>query len=186
MGFYKYVREAWKQPRANLGDSYRERLIEWRKLPTITRCEKPTRLDRARSLGYKAKKGFVIVRVKVRKGSHVRSRPSKGRKPAKMTIQLPLRKSLQVVGEGRVQRKFPNLEVINSYFVGDDGVHKFFEVILVDPFSPSIENDKDLKWVLQKQHTKRVARGLTSAGKKSRGLKWKGKGSEKTRKQVRM
>ncbi|HLM70942.1 MAG TPA: 50S ribosomal protein L15e, partial [Thermoplasmata archaeon] len=45
-----------------------ERLLTWRRENTVTRIEHPTRLDRARAVGYKAKGGFVIVRVRVRRG----------------------------------------------------------------------------------------------------------------------
>ncbi|MEN6573742.1 MAG: 50S ribosomal protein L15e, partial [Methanobacterium aggregans] len=51
----------------------------------------------------------------------------------------------------------------------------------VDPNSPSIKNDPKINWICEKQHTSRVFRGLTSEGKKTRGLRVKGKGSEKAR-----
>ena len=35
----------------------------------VVRLDKPTNLARPRRLGYKAKEGFVVVRVQVRKGS---------------------------------------------------------------------------------------------------------------------
>ena len=38
---------------------------------TITmRIEHPTRLDKARKLGYKAKQGFVVARTRVRRGDY--------------------------------------------------------------------------------------------------------------------
>ncbi len=43
-------------------DAWRKRLAEWRKEPAVLRIDRPTRIDRARSLGYKAKQGFLIVR----------------------------------------------------------------------------------------------------------------------------
>ena len=63
MGFYQYVRELWKDPKEFLGDLYRERLIEWRKEPPIVEVERPTRIDRARALGYRAKQGFVMAKL---------------------------------------------------------------------------------------------------------------------------
>ena len=65
--------------------------------------------------------------------------------------------------------------------VGEDGKHKFFEVILVDPHHPVIVNDPKIKWINEVQHTGRVYRGLTSAGRKTRGLRKKGIGTEKVR-----
>jgi large subunit ribosomal protein L15e len=91
------------------------------------------------------------------------------------------KKSLKWIAEERVQRKFPNLEVLNSYWVGEDGQRVFYEVILVDPFAPEIFADPRINWICERQHKRRVFRGLTSAGKRSRGLRNKGKGAEKLR-----
>jgi large subunit ribosomal protein L15e len=90
-------------------------------------------------------------------------------------------KSIKRIAEERVARKYPNLEVLNSYWVWEDGKFKFYEVILVDPHHPSIKNDPNIKWIGEKQHTSRVFRGLTSEGKKTRGLRNKGMGAEKVR-----
>ena len=81
-------------------------------------------------------------------------------------------KSIQRMAEERVARKYPNLEVLNS---------KYYEVILVDPQCPSIQHDNKINWICSKKHTRRAFRGLTSAGKKGRGLNKKGKGAEKVR-----
>ena len=75
------------------------------------------------------------------------------------------------IAEQRVARKYRNLEVLNSYMLGKDGVHYFHEVILVDPDRPEIKNDKKLNWITKSK--KRPMRGLTSAAKKSRGLRKK-------------
>src|SRR3989338_8075455 len=148
MNVYKNLYQAWKKPKS----IYKEKVRKWRKENVIERIENPTRLDRARSLGYKAKQGYVLARVRIRKG---------GRKRPKM--------SHQNIAEKRTGRKFPNLEVLNSYYVGEDGKYKYYEVILVDPQHPVIKNDKNIKWITRQR--KRVFRGLTSAGKKSRGLR---------------
>ena len=175
--------EAW----ANLEKSFvdelmRQRLIEWRKQPAITRAEKPTRLDRARKLGYKAKQGFIIARVRVRRGGLRKQRPKAGRRPKRMGVKkFKPAKSLRLIAEERAARKFPNLEVLNSYWVGEDGRSKWFEVIMVDPVHPAVKADKDVNWICQKQHHNRVFRGLTSAGKKVRSLRRKGRGAEKFR-----
>ena len=90
-------------------------------------------------------------------------------------------KNLQWIAEERVQRKYPNMQVLNSYVVYADGRHHYYEVILVDPNHPVIKSDPKINWIAEPQHTKRVTRGLTSAGKRARGLHKKGWGSEKTR-----
>jgi len=180
---YKYIAEAWSKPEKSFVDELmRQRLIEWRRQPAITRVEKPTRLDRARKLGYKAKQGFIIVRVRVRRGGLRKQRPKSGRRPKRMGVKkFKPAKSLRLIAEERAARKFPNLEVLNSYWVGEDGRSKWFEVIIVDPHHPAIKADEDVNWITQKQHKKRVFRGLTSAGKKVRGLRLKGRGAEKFR-----
>ena len=169
---YKYIAEAWAKPEKSFVDELmRQRLIEWRRQPAITRVEKPTRLDRARKLGYKAKQGFVIVRVRVRRGGLRKQRPKAGRRPKRMGVKkFKPAKSMRLIAEERAARKFPNLEVLNSYWVGEDGRSKWFEIIMVDPHHPAITADKDLNWISQKQNKRRVFRGLTSAGKKSREI----------------
>ncbi len=183
MGYYKYIRELWKRPNEN--SFYKDKLKEWRKEETIVRIKKPTRIDRARSLGYKAKQGFVVVRVRISRGGFVRPRPKKGRSSRKQHTRLVLSKNYRLIAEGRVQKKYPNLEVLNSYWVGKDGKHYWFEVILVDPYHPVIISDKKINWICSNKHTRRVFRGLTSAGKKARGLRRKGIGSEKVRPSLR-
>jgi len=169
-GLYHHIRNAWKKPDIKL---LRKRMIEWRKGNSIVKVEKPLRLDRARSLGYKAKKGFLIARIRILRGGRKRPKPNKGRKTRRQTIKKVLKMNYKWVAEQRVQRKFKNLEVLNSYEIGKDGKHYFFEVILVDPNRPEIKSDKQMSWITKKQNKNRVFRGLTSAGKKSRGLRSK-------------
>jgi len=169
-GLYHYLREAWKNP-----ENFKELTIEWRKDNAIKKIEKPTRLDKARSLGYKAKKGFVVVRVRIKRGGKKREKPRKGRKSRKQTTKKVLKMNYRWLAEIRAQKKFPNLEVLNSYPVGKDGKHYFFEVILVDYSRPEIKNDPTINWICSKKNQGRVYRGLTSAAKKSRGLRKKSK-----------
>jgi len=167
-GLYHYLREAWKIPDDK---RLRELMTVWRAENAVVKIEKPTRLDRARSLGYKAKRGYVIARVRVVRGGRQRHRTNKGRRSKRHTIRKVLKMSYRWVAENRAQKKFPNLEVLNSYFLGKDGIHYFYEVILVDYSKPEIYNNKDIKWITNKKNRNRTRRGLTSAGKKSRGLR---------------
>jgi len=180
---YKYVAKAWKKPEASfVKELMWQRLIEWRRQPVVLRVERPTRIDRARKLGYKAKQGFVVTRVRVRRGGFKRTRPKAGRRPKRMGVaKLKLAKNLRLIAEERAARKFPNVEVLNSYWVWEDGRFKWFEVIMVDPNHPVIQSDKDVNWICEKVHRGRVFRGLTSAGKEVRGLHHKGRGAEKVR-----
>ncbi|KYK25612.1 50S ribosomal protein L15e [Euryarchaeota archaeon SM23-78] len=178
MGMYKHIRELWKKPKKNLGEVQRKRLILWRKQPVTVRIEKPTRLDRARSLGYKAKQGFVLIRQRVGRGGRMRPKPGR-RRPKTSRRRKIVKKNYQWVAEGRAVKKYTNCEVLNSYYVGQDGKHYWYEVILIDRDHPNIKKDLVLKRIAKQRG--RVHRGLTSAGKKSRGLRRKGKGAEKIR-----
>jgi len=169
-GLSHYLRQVWKKPDIKV---LRERMIEWRKSNAIIKVNKPLRLDRARSLGYKAKKGFVIARVRIQRGGRKRPKPNKGRKLKRQTNKKILKMSYKWVAEQRAQRKFKNLEVLNSYLIGKDGKHYFYEVILMDPERPEIKNNKKTKFITKPANKNRVLRGLTSAGKKSRGLRSK-------------
>lgn len=144
---YKHMAEAWqKRQGSHTKKIMRQRAIRWRRQPSIVRIDKPTRIDRARGLGYKAKQGFVVVRAKVGKGGREKPRPKMGRRPKKMGIKkYTPRKSSQRIAEERVIRKYPNLKVIGSYWVWDDGVQKWFEVILIDPSHPSIKSDIEVQ-----------------------------------------
>ncbi len=183
VGMYGHIKEAWKVP----SDSYVKelqwhRMIEWRREETFVRVDHPTRLDRARHLGYKAKQGYVVVRTKVRRGSLRKPKIRKGRRAKRRgRAKITMSKSIQRIAEERVSKKYPNLEVLNSYWVGEDGRHKYYEIILVDPHHPVIMSDKKINWICESQHTRRVERGLTSAGKRGRALHKKGKGTEKAR-----
>ncbi|MFV2040719.1 MAG: 50S ribosomal protein L15e [Candidatus Hydrothermarchaeales archaeon] len=184
---YSYIREAYKRP----GESYvydllRERLPVWRKSESVVRVDRPTRVDRARELGYKAKQGFVVVRSRIRKGSRRKARLNTGRVAKKMGVKkITAKKSLQWIAEERAARKYPNCEVLGSYWVGEEGQHKYFEVVLVDTSHPVISKDPKMAWITKPAHKGRVHRGLTSAGKSSRGLRSRGKGAEKVRPSIR-
>ena len=182
---YAFVREAWKRPWDGfMGRLMWERLQKWRREPAVVRVDRPTRIDRARSLGYRAKKGIVVVRVRIRRGGRRATRPNKGRKTKSFMVNRRTpKKNLQWIAEERANRKYPNMEVLNSYWVGEDGKYKWFEVILVDRSHPAIVNDKQLSWITKKRG--RVFRGLTSAGRKSRGLRRRGRGAEKVRPSLR-
>ncbi|MCS7121865.1 MAG: 50S ribosomal protein L15e [Archaeoglobaceae archaeon] len=183
--FYAYIRDSWKRPfDGEMGEIMWQRLQQWRREPSIIRVDKPTRLDRARTLGYKAKKGVIIVRVKIRRGGRRASRFVRGRKTKRMMVSRKTpKKSLQWIAEERANRKYRNMEVLGSYWVGEDGKYKWFEVILIDRSHPAILSDPQLSRIAKQKG--RVFRGLTSSGKKARGLRRRGRGAEKVRPSVR-
>ncbi|TFF86593.1 50S ribosomal protein L15e, partial [Candidatus Thorarchaeota archaeon] len=77
---YKYIQQTWIDEQKERSELVRNRLIVWRKQGSIVRLEKPTRIARARSLGYKAKQGYVVVRIKTGRGPREKPRPRMGRK----------------------------------------------------------------------------------------------------------
>jgi len=89
------------------------------------------------------------------------------------------------IAEERTSKRYPNMEVLNSYWIGEDGKHHYYEVILVDPVHPSIMNDHKINWITSSSNKRRVLRGKTGAGQKGRGLRHKGKGAEKIRPSIR-
>jgi len=181
--FYSHIKEAWRAPGdGKLAELQWQRKQEWREQGAIERIDRPTRLDKARELGYKAKQGVVLARVAVRKGGARKSRFDKGRRSKRQGVnRLSRRKSIQRISEERAARKFPNLRVLGSYWVGEDGSQKWHEVILVDPHHPAIENDDDLNWICDDSQKGRAFRGLTNAGRDNRGLNNRGTGAEKAR-----
>ena len=185
MGAYKYLEELWKKKQSDLMRFVlRMRTWEYRQLPAIHRCSRPSRPEKARKMGYKAKQGFVVYRVRIRRGGRkkpVRKGIINGKPKSQGVIGLKMKKSLRAVAEQRVGKKLGNLRVLNSYWVGQDSTFKFYEVILVDPSHKAIRRDPKINWIARPVMKRRDERGLTSAGKKFRGLKVKGVSDNKNR-----
>lgn len=159
--------------------AWQKYLVQWRREPAVFRIDHPTRLDRARALGYKAKQGIIVARVRVLGGGHTRPDRSGGGSTKRMRKRLALRKNYRLIAEERAAKQFSNCEVLNSYVLAKDSKHHWFEVILVDRAHPAILADHRLAFISHQR--RRVFRGLTGAGRRMRGLRWKGKGVEKAR-----
>ncbi len=142
---YRHINASWQRVWKEKAGGITKRLIEWRRNPTIMRLERPTRLDRARMLGYKAKQGFVVVRVKVGRGGMRKSRPRAGRRPKHLgVVKIKGAVNIKDVVERRAVKKFPNLTALNSYLVYQDGKHAWHEVIMVDSNHPAVTSDYDV------------------------------------------
>ncbi|WFD30996.1 60S ribosomal protein L15A [Malassezia sp. CBS 17886] len=174
MGAYKYLEELYKKKQSDvLRFLLRVRCWEYRQLNVVHRASRPSRPDKARRLGYKAKQGYVIYRVRVRRGNrkkHVSKGATYGKPVRHGVNHLKPQRSLRVLAEERVGRKASNLRVLNSYWVNQDGVYKYFEVICVDPSHKAIRRDARINWIANPVHKHRESRGLTASGKKSRGM----------------
>lgn len=175
MGAYKYMEELWRKKQSDvLRFLLRVRAWEYRQWPNIHRVPHPTRPDKARRLGYKAKQGFLVYRVAVRCGGRKRPAPRGivyGKPTHQGVTQLKFQRNLRSVAEERVGRKCSNLRVLNSYWVNSDSTYKYFEVILVDPWHNAVRRDPRMNWICRATHKHRELRGLTSAGRASRGLR---------------
>ena len=182
MGAYKYLEELYKKKQSDvLRYILRIRCWEFRQLNVIHRASRPTRPDKARRMGYKAKQGFVIYRIRVRRGGR-KKQVRKGQvmgKPASQGVNhLKPTRNLQALAEERVGRRCANLRVLNSYWVNQDATFKYYEVIVVDPAHKAVRRDPRINWICNATMKHREMRGLTSAGRKSRGL---GKGHKFTK-----
>ena len=179
MGLYQQIRILWNSKPDQLRQSTKENLIRWRREGSTVRLQRPTRIDRARALGYKAKSGVIVIRQRVLRGG--RRRPDiKGGRRSKNTRRLKiLDKNYKTVAETRAASRYPNMEVVNSYYLAQDGLRYWYEVILADPQNSVVKKDKNLSSAVK--NGRKAYRGLTSAGRKSRGLRTRGKGSEKLR-----
>ena len=132
----------WKENSAVL----RERAITWRKENAVTRIERPSRLLRAKRLGYKAKQGIIVIRMRVGTGGMRKQRPRGGRRPKHLGVtRIKADDSMKTVAERRVLEKYPNMKLLGSYFLYKDGKHYWYEVILADPSHPRIAKDKELR-----------------------------------------
>ena len=124
----------------------RQRAVVWRNENAVTRVEKPSRIARARRLGYKAKQGIIVVRMRVGTGGMRKQRPRGGRRPKHLGVtKIKADVSMKQVAERRVLERYPNMKLLGSYFLYKDGMHYWFEVVLADPSHPRIAKDKEIR-----------------------------------------
>ncbi len=168
MGAYEYIKDSVENEYKGRDENLKSKITNWRKESSVSRIMRPSNLARARELGYRAKQGVVLVRIRIRKGKRKREKPRGGRKPSKSGRFFAYSASLQSMAEGRASRKFANCEVLNSYYVGEDGTYRFFEAILLDRAHPAVAKDNNYANVIKKKG--RAYRGLTSSGRRHRGL----------------
>lgn len=179
MSMYKEMKNSFEREYKERDQLYKSRIVAWRTEPPVKRVDKPTNITRARELGYKAKPGVMVARVRVKGGKKKRDTAGGGRKPSKSGRYFSPSKSVQSIAEDRAARRFSNTEVLNSYFVGSAGSDKFYEVILLDRSSPSVMADRQYVGVISQRG--RSYRGLTYSGRTHRGLAVKGYGTIKRR-----
>ena len=124
----------------------RQKAVIWRNQNALTRVEKPSRIARARRLGYKAKQGIIVIRMRVGTGGMRKQRPRGGRRPKHLGVtKIKADVSMKQVSERRVLERYPNMKLLGSYFLYKDGMHYWFEIILADPSHPRIAKDKEIR-----------------------------------------
>lgn len=78
MGAYQYLLELGKKKQSDLARYLlRLRTWEYRQMGRLVRVKRPTRIDKARRLGYKAKIGYSVFRIRIRRGDR-RKKAAKG------------------------------------------------------------------------------------------------------------
>ncbi len=139
---YRQIAKTWQDIFHEKAGDIRARAVELRKQPAMVRVDRPWRLDRARALGYKSKEGVVVIRMRVSRGGMRRKRPTSGRRPKHMgVLKIKSSVSSQSVAERRTLERHPNMKLLGSYLVWQDGNHAWFECILVDPMHPAVKSD---------------------------------------------
>ncbi|KAF8357988.1 hypothetical protein PRIPAC_92983, partial [Pristionchus pacificus] len=164
----------------NIVSPRRVRMWQYRQLTAVHRVNRPARPEKVRHHGFRSKQGFVVYRVRVRRGGRkwpVIKGQTYGKPKTHGVNELKNVRSHQGVAEGRVGKRCGAHRVLSSYWIAEDSTYKFYEVVLIDPQHKAIRTNAELNWICKPVHKHREMRGLTSGGRKSRGL---GKGHKFT------
>lgn len=116
------MQEVWRKKQSDvMVFLLRLRCWQYRQLNVIHRVVRPTRPEKARRLGYRAKQGYVIYRIRIRRGGRKKQVPKGATygKPKNHGVnQLKPTRNLQAIAEERVGRRVAkSLRVLNSYWV---------------------------------------------------------------------
>ncbi|KAL6530285.1 60S ribosomal protein L15 [Orobanche hederae] len=129
-GAYAYVTEIWKKKQSDvMRFLLRVRCWEYRQLLAAVRVTHPTRPDKAR-LGYKAKQGYVIYRVRVRHGGRKRPVPKGivcGKPTNQGVTQLKFQRSKRSVAEEVHEGNLVALKFSTLTGSMSDSTYKYFE-----------------------------------------------------------
>jgi len=142
--------------------------------PAIHRASRPTRPDKARRLGYRAKQGYVIYRVRLRRGGRKKPVPkgaTYGKPKREGVNQIKFQRGTRSKAEERAGRLAGALRVLSSYWICQDSTYLYYEVIMVDPMHKAIRRDPRINWICKAVMKHRELRGQTGAGRKNRGMR---------------
>merc|ERR1711964_522654 len=100
-GGYKFMQEIYRKKQSDvMRFLLRIRCWQYRQLNVLHRAPRPTRPDKARRLGYKAKQGYVVYRIRIRRGGRKRPVPkgaTYGKPKTHGVNQLKFARSLRAV-----------------------------------------------------------------------------------------
>jgi len=183
MGAYKYIRQTFQNEwKGAKDDNYdyslimRQRGIEYRNSgDAVVKLDYPTNIVSAKSVGYRAKQGIFVARVRVRKGTGTHHRPKNKRRPKRQgQAKLSRKISTQGMSEQKASKKFENAEVLGSYKIAEDGKWHYYEVVLADRTASTVLSDRRLSF-LAKGQKGRAERGKTFAGRVNKPMNLKNK-----------
>jgi large subunit ribosomal protein L15e len=101
--------------------------------PAVCRLDTPLQPARARSLGYKALPGYIVILSRVPRGGRRKPRPNSGRRPKHAgSVLFTPGISRGKIAVNRAHKKFENMDVLGYHEVAGDGKYHWFEVIMVD------------------------------------------------------
>ena len=127
MGAYRYIQELYRKKQSDvLRYLLRIRVWQFRQLTKLVRSPRPSRPDKARRLGFKAKQGFVIYRVRVRRGGRKRPVPkgcTYGKPKSHGINELKPYRCLQSVAEVSFNLPFNHPQTIPFHAVQHDDNH---------------------------------------------------------------
>jgi large subunit ribosomal protein L15e len=88
----------------------------------------------AREVGYKDKPGYIVVRVRMSRGGMKIQRPNSGRRQKHSGSKLISGQvSKADIAVHRVLSIYRNMKVMGTYYLGEDGKHVWYEIVLHDP-----------------------------------------------------
>ncbi|TLX92104.1 MAG: 50S ribosomal protein L15, partial [Thaumarchaeota archaeon] len=119
-----YQDQIWLKMWRENAPELRAKAVEWRRQNSLVRVERPSRIQKARQLGYKAKQGVVVIRMRVGRGNMRKKRPVAGRRPKHLgVLRIKPALSMQKVAERRVLERHPNMKLLGSYYLYQDGLY---------------------------------------------------------------
>lgn len=138
MGAYRYVQELYRKKQSEvMRYLLRIRVWQYRQLTKLHRCPRPSRPDKARRLGYRAKQGYVIYRIRIRRGGRKRPVPkgcTYGKPKSHGINELKPYRKLQNIAE--VSYKMPSWDWTTYSTVHDANLSDLLILVMIPNVLP--------------------------------------------------